>query len=233
VTVVVDEDRARALPYPWHQGEHMAVVGQTGSGKSTLSSFLLPFRGTSLIFRSKPDDVKYLSDVRVKKALPTMDSPLVDRIELEPRYEEQGREFSIALDRIWKHGAWTWYGDEVWYLEELGLRPWMERLITQGRSKGITCVLGMQRPSRVSRFVLTEPRHVISFTLEGKDAKSLGEGTTDRMEEVVTNLGEFEFAWYYRPKRSIWPAGSSCRPAPWASSPRLELASAGSERVIS
>lgn len=202
--MAADARELARLPFAWKQGEHLALVGQTGSGKSTLASFLLPFRATSLIFRSKPDDVRYLSDVRVKTALPHMRSNLVDRIELEPKYEEQGRQFAIALDRVWKDGKWTWYGDEVWYLEELGLRPWMERLITQGRSKDITCVLGMQRPSRVSRFVLTEPRHVISFTLEGKDARSLGEGTTDRMEEVVTNLGEYEFAWYYRPKRSIW-----------------------------
>ena len=47
----------------------------------------------------------------------------------------------------------------------------MERLLTQGRSKGISVVTGMQRPARISRFALSESTHTIAFFLEGRDRK--------------------------------------------------------------
>ena len=147
----------------------------------------------------------------MRRHLPAMDSPLLSRIELEPKYEEQGRAFALALDYVWRrsgpmprYGGWTWYADEEWYLEELGLKPWIERLATQGRSKGITCVFGMQRPARVSRFVRSEPTHVLTFQISGKDAKSLAEDTIDELEDVARALGPHEFAWYHRPSNRIW-----------------------------
>jgi len=132
-----------------------------------------------------------------------MDNQRLFSMELRPKYDEQLREFALALERAWRQGGWCMYLDELFYLDRLGLRPLIERLLTQGRSKGITVVSGLQRPVAVTRFAVGESRHVISFGLEGRDARELGEATTDRMRRVVEDLAEFEFAWYSRPNR-IW-----------------------------
>ena len=46
------------LPFRWAVGEHMAVDGQTGSGKSTFVRTVLLSRKYEIILRSKPDKVK-------------------------------------------------------------------------------------------------------------------------------------------------------------------------------
>lgn len=191
-----------SLPLPWRQGEHLTLVGQTGTGKSTLAARLLQARKHLVVFKSKPDKVKYPVQQMVRKAS-AMDNQRLFSMELRPKYEDQLREFALALDRAWRQGGWCMYLDELFYLDRLGLRPLIERLLTQGRSKGITVASGLQRPVSVTRFAVGESRHVLSFGLEGRDARELGEATTDRMRLVVQELDEYEFAWFCRPGR-IW-----------------------------
>lgn len=192
------------LPHRWRVGEHMAIVGDTGSGKSTLAAELLTLRRYALIFRSKADKVRYSTDRRVSKANPAMRDPRLHRIELQPAYDEQYEEFAEALDNVWEQHGWTVYLDELLYLDRLGLRPEIERLLTQGRSLGITVAVGMQRPSQVSRFAISESKHVLAFSLEGRDAKLLAEATTRQLADVVAGLRRHHFAWFYRPDKSIW-----------------------------
>lgn len=192
------------LPFQWAVGEHMAVDGQTGSGKSTFVRTVLLSRKYEIILRSKPDKVKYVVDKKAKLAKAMLDNRW-DRLEIEPKYEEQTAEFARALEYAWKHGKWTVYIDELYYaIRSLKLEPFIERLLTQGRSKGISVVVGMQRPVRVTRFAISEATHIISGNLEGRDARTLGEATWESLELAVQRLERFQFAWGYRPTKQVW-----------------------------
>lgn len=134
-----------------------------------------------------------------------MDQLGLNRLELRPKYEDQTREFAIALDKAWRQGFWTIFLDELWYLDKLGLRDLIERLLTQGSGKGVRVVMGMQRPLQVTRFALSQSVHVISFGMEGRDAKELGLATSQRFGEIVAALAKYEFAWFNRgDKKRIW-----------------------------
>jgi len=128
----------------------------------------------------------------------------LNRVVLFPKYENQAIEFAKALDLVWKQGGWTIYLDELFYLDKLGVRLFIERLLTQGRSKGISVVSGMQRPVSVTRFAIGESSHVVSFGLEGRDAKLLGEVASPKLSKVVQELPRHAFAWYNVPTRQFW-----------------------------
>lgn len=191
------------LPYVWNPGEHLTIVGQTGSGKSTFAREVLTVRRYYIILRAKKDPIRFPVDARVKKAK-AIENAKLDRIELYPKYNERRLEFARAYERVYRMGKWTLYADEGFALTRLGLDPFIERSLTEGRSKKITNVIALQRPARVSRFMLSEPTHVISGALEGRDVKVMEEATTKAYALVCADLDRFEFAWYYRPTRSIW-----------------------------
>lgn len=191
------------LPARWEVGQHLAIVGDTGSGKSTLAALLLSTRRYLLVLRTKPDTVRY--DATTVATADAMADLSHERIVLSPKYEHQAREIARALDLVWRQGGWTVYVDELYYTSQhLKLSPFVDRLLTQGRSKGVSVVTGMQRPVQVSRFALSQSTHVLAFAQEARDAKLLGEATSRAMEGAVNGLARYEFAWYDRIARSVW-----------------------------
>jgi energy-coupling factor transporter ATP-binding protein EcfA2 len=194
---------SKSKPPTWEPGQHLSLIGQTGTGKSTLAASLLESRKYKVVLKSKPDKVTYPTDRTIRTAA-GMDNTRYDSFLLVPKYEDQQRQFSIALERVWRQGGWTIYGDELFYLSErLRLTKPIERLLTQGRSKGISVAIGMQRPARVTRFAISESTHVLSFGLEGRDAKELSYATTRAVEDAVSGLPEHHFVWFKRP-RTVW-----------------------------
>lgn len=146
-------------------------------------------------------DAKLISRAR------DLDDTHYTRFLLKPKFAEQRREIALALNRPWARGeqGWTIDIDELFYVEEkLRLGELVERLLTQGRSEYLTTVVGMQRPSRISRFAISQCTHIVSFGMEGRDSKLLAEATTPSIEDVVDQLGHHEFVWFYRPRRAIW-----------------------------
>lgn len=203
-----DLTTSQALPWPWQPGEHLTVIGETNSGKSTLvGEGLLPLRRFLIVIRTKTDpnrrSVKYPVET-VTKTHRSLENPRFERLELRPKYEEQGREIFYAYRLIYQHGGWTVYNDEEWYLEEeLGLTRQINLLLTQGSGKGITMVMSAQRPSRISRFCLSQSTHVLCTAVEGRDVKVLADATTPRIVPVVESLRRYEWAWFNRNNREI------------------------------
>lgn len=194
----------------WKPGQHLCVVGETGSGKSTLMEWLGRQRKYLLIVRTKPDDTTYLTDRRVttpralKEALADVRA---NRIEVAPDRKDRAAQFQMvraAIQAAWDQGGWTIDLDELLYIDRLGLLDAYEQLLTQGRSLKLSVMSGMQRPVQVSRFALSQSMHVVCFGLEGRDvAMNLAPATSPRMKEVVPTLGRHEWAWYSRIDRRI------------------------------
>jgi len=95
-----------AMPVVWNPGQHMAVIGMTGQGKSTVIEWLLKPRKFVLILKSKPDDVEYQLTETVK-TVTSLASKRPGRYLLEPTYSRQADEFQKAYDLVWKEGGWS------------------------------------------------------------------------------------------------------------------------------
>ncbi len=199
------------LPLRWSQGQHVGVVGRTGTGKTYLIAKLTALRRYVVIFRTKPDRNVFPGFELVRNAS-AMDHWRSERLLLEPRYERQAIEGYRMLDRAWRDGAWTIVIDENYYAEQqLGLRPWIIRLLTQGRSKDITVIVGMQRPVDISRFALSEVTHLFCFRCEGRDLKfSLRDSTVDEIVPAVRSLRGHDFV-YYNAARELVTRGNANR----------------------
>ncbi len=190
-------------PLLWRPGEHVAVVGDTGTGKTFLISQLVKLRRYVVVLRTKPDGIRFPGFEHSKRA-DAMQRLYADRIMLDPPYERHAREAWLMLAQVWKHGSWTAVVDELWYAEhKLGLKDDIEKLLTQGRSKQITMIVGMQRPAQVSRFAISQCTHFFSFRTEGRDTKTIAEATTPRMIVEIGNLEGHDFAYYNRARRLV------------------------------
>lgn len=192
--------RSVVLPFPWNQGEHLAVIGRTQSGKTTLLSHILRRRAYVVILRTKTDKAHYHPDrliTRADQMRLSYGHQTGIRLELKPERSKQREEFHKAMLRALEERSWAVVADEVFYLDDrLKLDGDMEELLTQGAGMDVTFIGGVQRPSRVTRFFLGEAHHILSFALERRDAKILAEASTDRMMEIVPKLGKHEFVWW-------------------------------------
>jgi hypothetical protein len=218
-------DRVSAPPFPWLPGEHVTVVGDTGTGKTYMMvNALLPMRRYVVVLKTKADDDderKWRGYYRTEthKAL---DNPRHERILLYPRYEHRAVEGWHMLNKAMRQGEWTVVIDELWACERLGLGEPIEYLLTQGRSQGITMVLGQQRPVTTSRFAISQTKHFFSFRVEGRDAKTIAEATTPRVLPYISEeyaartrddthlLRKYQFVYYNREQRYV-TAGTSAR----------------------
>jgi hypothetical protein len=197
------QEPSSSLPIPWRVGEHIAAVGDTGTGKTFLVSKLVELRNYVVILRTKPDNIKFEGFTRARTAA-ALDDLYDTRILLTPKHSYQMREGYGLLERVWEQGGWTIVIDELWYVEKiLKLGPFVERLLTQGRSKNISVIVGMQRPAQISRFAISQCTHLFSFRVEGRDLQTIKEATTPRIVAPVQGLGKHRFVYYNRSDRVI------------------------------
>lgn len=196
VRIDPDSIRLREDPVPWEPGEHVAVIGRTGTGKTTLTSQLIDLREYVLFFRTKADDVRFPSLRKVRDTARMRDL-FSHRLLFDPAYEQQASQGGIMIEKAWRQGGWTIFLDELFYIHKIGLQKHVDMLLTQGRSKRITVVAGMQRPVHVTRFALSEVTHIFSFGLEPRDRKAIAEITNDEFAEVVARLPKYRFAHFH------------------------------------
>ncbi len=180
----------------------MALIGDTGSGKTFLEARLLDYRQYVIVLRTKPDDVQFPGYLRIKRIESI--NTAHHRYLLEPKYERQRLELHRALEMAWKGGGWTVAIDELYYAQErLKLEQPIEMLLTQGRSKHISVVCGMQRPVGVTRFALSQCTHWFVFRQEGRDVKTLRDAGHPELEKIVPSLGKYEFVYWRRGTREF------------------------------
>jgi hypothetical protein len=164
---------------------------------------LVQLRTHVVVLRTKPDDIKF-PNFQPRRKAEALNNVYSERLLLTPDYERQAYEGWWTLEYVWRHGGWCVVVDELYYAEhELKLTQPINKLLTQGRSKAITVVVGMQRPAQVSRFALSQCTHVFTFRTEGRDTKTIAEATTPRIAAYIDDIDGHDFVYYNRKRREI------------------------------
>jgi hypothetical protein len=180
-------------------GQHAAIIGPTGKGKTTLQNNILPRYMFVAVFATKPQDhtmerlIREGGYVRLQRwrSLNPIDFPRrviwPDASTLGSK-ENQRRVFADAFDKIFREGGrpaeapigWTLAVDELWYIvNRLGLGDEIKQFLMQGRSLGHSLITATQRPSTVPLEVYDQSTHL--FFLRDNDRRNI-----DRLSEVGT-----------------------------------------------
>lgn len=162
------------LEFQWSQGEHVALIGATGLGKTTLALNLLPMRRYIVVFASKPRD-KVMTSLRkqgykyVKEWKPYSPAKYPKRLLWPPAdkldsKDKQRETFHDAFERIYVEGSWTVFVDETWYLvNTLHLGQDIKTYLLQARSLNISLLLAAQRPAWIPVEVFNQSTHLFFF----------------------------------------------------------------------
>lgn len=184
---------ARFQPAP---GEHIAIIGSTGQGKTYLQRHMMPLFPFNAVFATKPQDdtmsalIERQGYLRMNQWRRMSIHEHPNRVIWPPCHdlqaeERQAKVFGQALDLIFREAGrprekpvgWAVHVDELWYLSHrLGLKGQVEQFLFQARSLGHTFCVATQMPFFVPSAVYTQSKHLFFFQEnEERSLKRLGE----------------------------------------------------------
>lgn len=203
------------------QGEHVSLVGATGSGKSVCGVELCKLIGTRVAKDGRPARVTVLADKPRDDTIMRLHTrngwPIIkkwppsygqEHVIVWPRGGTPTQEvkrhravFLPLLEQIYSEGGQTVYIDEAAYFEDtapagLGMRGTMSKFWRAARSNKVSMVAGTQRPTHVSRLMWSEPSWLIIFVVEDdEDLKRVAQlsGQKIAVWQIVPQLGGHEF----------------------------------------
>lgn len=188
-------------------GERGVVIGQTGTGKSYLSSALLPHEGDLCIVDPKRE-FDNLEKLPVYSSVKKIAVYRPKRFVFRPS-ERDIANLSLYDDLfayLYKRGKIFIYVDEVAIIGTANRYPhWLLVCYQLGRSKGITILCCSQRPRRVPVFIFSEAQRFYVFRLTTRqDVQTVSEYAKGYGDVTLTN--PHAFAYYYNKSRPFQDA---------------------------
>ena len=168
----------------WRQGEHIAMIGPTGCGKSTLAMEMLKMRRYTTLLCTKPYSSTLSKYIKANKyqtftewpdKVPASRAPrraIWPDVRTVGKIPRQRYAIGHAMEQIYTEGNWCVYADELRYIaDNLNLKPIVELFLQQGRELGVSFVGGMQRPKFVPLVVYSQSTHL--FFWRERDRRNL------------------------------------------------------------
>lgn len=160
----------------WRQGEHIALIGPTGSGKTALAADVVNIRSYAVVLAVKPHDdtLGSFHGYKVIRKWPPEYGQQKVILWVKPQslsdvFVQRDRIIK-AMEQIYKAGNWCTYFDELSYISEvLKLRTQVIVFLNQGRSNGISAIASTTRPRKVPTEMFNQCRFVIAFKYDDRD----------------------------------------------------------------
>lgn len=188
----------------FRQGDHVAILGPTGAGKTHIALDLADLRDYSIAVACKASDPLIEDTLRRGYWLmpgrsfevPYVDGrPMHRRIVFWPRLGDkeaaklppaellrtekaiQKPAVASALGYVRLHGKWCLILDEgTWICRDLNLQRDVDAALMHFRTLDASLIILGQRPSWMGQYVLSQPTHLFLFqTAHTEDLKSLGD----------------------------------------------------------
>lgn len=185
--------------FKWQPGEHVALIGPTGQGKTTMLRNILHLQPYVVVFATKPRDSTMDGLIRQGYIRMTRWESIaaqeVPRRVLWPDAKSlnssdvQREVFSDAMARIYREGGWTVAIDELWYfINELNMAKAVKTYLLQARSLGISLVVATQRPAWVPLEVYDQSTHLMFWRDNDETNLRRLSGISYRSADLIRNI---------------------------------------------
>lgn len=196
---------AKQWPSQFRQGQHVTIIGPTGSGKTLLAQELIKPRSHVVAtgVKHKDESMSQLTKQRWLRLNKWQDKPRnATRLLLWPKESDitkvqavHKETFSYLLQDVYKKGSWCIWTDELRYMTDMiGLKKAYQLMYVAGRSNNISLVSAAQRPSHVPLEAYSQAQHLILFrTGDERDLQRAGGLNGNNAKQVSAAVADLPF----------------------------------------
>jgi hypothetical protein len=205
----------------WRQGQHIAIMGRTGRGKTVLARDLLSIRGwaVALAVKRADDTLDTFPQAGYKRITRWPPNYADHRVLFWARpknlddVDAQAKVIRAVLNDVYRRGGYGVLLDDVAYIaNQLNLRRSLGIMLNQSRSSFASIVSAMTQPSSVTQSIPSEiwrqvRYHLVFYYRVGRDLDAISDIVgyqRSTLKKWMAMLGDYDFLCFDDLTDSVW-----------------------------